>query len=56
MGLFTWVASLFSTSQEEDKHAPEDELVRARDMRGRYIGDKPNTKKNEAYTKKAAKK
>tara|TARA_R110000803_G_scaffold192428_2_gene255266 strand:- start:624 stop:794 length:171 start_codon:yes stop_codon:yes gene_type:complete len=56
MGLFTWIASLFSTSQEEHKHTPEDELVRARDKKGRFVGDNPDTEKNEAYTKKAAKK
>ena len=31
------------------------ERVRARDIRGRYVGDDPSTKKNEAYTLKKKK-
>jgi len=46
MSFFKWVSSLFLTSQEQE------EVVRARDSKGRFVGDDPSTEKNEAYVKK----
>ena len=54
MGFFKKLLSYFSPFPQ--KAVIEDpstvEMIRARDDKGRYIGDDPNTEVDEAWTKK----
>ena len=52
MSFFKWLGSFFGDTDFARKTAEtvEKVRVRARDARGRFIADDPNTKENEAYT------
>jgi|TARA_A100000172_G_C2979513_1_gene88860 hypothetical protein len=59
MSFFKKILSFFSPPQsnkevvEEIKHLLKKDQVRARDGKGRYIPDDPDTEENEAWVEKA---
>ena len=47
---------LFFTDNTKKEEPHEYEVVRARNEKGRYVADDPDTPENEAYTKRKKKK
>ena len=47
---------LFFTDNTKKEEPDEYEVVRARNEKGRYVADDPDTPENEAYTKRKKKK
>jgi hypothetical protein len=62
MNFFKKIISFFSPREankevvEEIKSILKEDRVRARNSKGHYVADDPNTEENEAYTTKKAKK
>ncbi len=48
MSVFSWLTDLFTSTPSEEPDV-ESEKERARDPKGRFIPDDPDTPENEAY-------
>jgi len=49
MSVLSWLADFFSPKEPSKESDSELEKERARDTKGRYIPDDPDTPENEAY-------
>lgn len=49
MSILSWLTDFFAPKTPPEEPDPESEKERARDPKGRFIPDDPDTPENEAY-------